>query len=237
MNARLALALSLGALLSACGMHAPISQHSTTPSERPGLGTVWGENRESRTRRVSFERAGEQPFAVASIHYDDRDGVQEMAARDRLAEWRPNGQIPLRAGLVAAVVDGEGVPLPSLITGERAYVVGSAGDRYSLVVENQTDRRCEVVASVDGLDVIDGERAQIDKRGYVIPPHQRLVIDGFRRSDSVVAAFRFGTVADSYAARSGLERDVGVIGFAFFAERADDEVDLRKTARPFASLD
>ena len=42
-----------------------------------------------------------------------------------------------------------------------------------------------------------------------------LVIDGFRTSDADVAAFRFGRVADSYAAQTSGDRDVGVVGLAF----------------------
>jgi len=45
-------------------------------------------------------------------------------------------------------------------------------------------------------------------------------------------------VRDSYAARSGCDRNVGVIGLAFFAERGaawnDDELDRRLDAAPFS---
>jgi hypothetical protein len=72
-------------------------------------------------------------------------------------------------------------------------------------------------------------------------PYGTLEIDGFRRSEASVAAFRFGRVKDSYAARMGASRNVGVIGVAFFGERGDDwgasasydEVRRRATANPF----
>jgi hypothetical protein len=52
-----------------------------------------------------------------------------------------------------------------------------------------------------------------------------------------VAAFRFAKVRHSYAAARGDDRNVGVIGLAFFAERGDDwraaEVRRRDRALPF----
>jgi hypothetical protein len=105
------------------------------------------------------------------------------------------------------------------------------------VVRNATDARFEIVASVDGLDVIDGRPADPVRRGYLIDPHGVLAIDGFRTSDDAVAAFRFGRVADSYAAQTGSDRNVGVIGLAIFAERGArwtrGELHRRDTADPF----
>ena len=90
----------------------------------------------------------------------------------------------------------------------------------------------EVVASVDGLDVTDGRSASPDKRGYVVPPHGRVEIDGFRRNMAEVAAFRFGSVRDSYAARTAEtgDRNVGVIGVALFSERGVDWTALDREA-------
>jgi hypothetical protein len=56
---------------------------------------------------------------------------------------------------------------------------------------------------------------------------------------SQVAAFRFGSVRDSYAARKGDAQNVGVIGVAFFAEEGsgypwiERESDRRRDADPF----
>jgi hypothetical protein len=105
------------------------------------------------------------------------------------------------------------------------------------VVHNATAARFEVVASVDGLDVIDGRPADPNRRGYIVAPHGVLTIDGFRRSSDAVAAFRFGRVADSYAAQTTGDRNVGVVGMAIFAERGAGwtprELHRRDTADPF----
>lgn len=113
-----------------------------------------------------------------------------------------------------------GVPAREYLHGGRFYVMGSKGDRYSIRVRNRTGRRVEVVASVDGLDVIDGRKADyVNKRGYVLGPWQTYDIEGFRLDMGRVASFRFAAVEDSYAAQQGDDRNVGVIGVAFFAER------------------
>jgi hypothetical protein len=106
-------------------------------------------------------------------------------------------------------------------------------------IENHSNNRFEAVATVDGLDVVDGKDGSLAKRGYLINPWATLQIDGFRRSQSAVAAFRFGAVKDSYAARKGNDRNVGVIGVAFFHERGtslpwtERELERRDSANPF----
>ena len=117
------------------------------------------------------------------------------------------------------LVDEAGVPLPTFDHRGRTYVLGAAGARYLVRVRNASPRRVEVVASVDGRDVVDGRPAAFEKRGYLVEPYGAVTIDGFRLADDAVAAFRFGAVSRSYAARMGDARDVGVIGVAVFTER------------------
>ncbi|HET6436538.1 MAG TPA: hypothetical protein VFG59_00650 [Anaeromyxobacter sp.] len=118
------------------------------------------------------------------------------------------------------LVDDGGRPLPTFRYHGRTYVLGAQGGRYLLRVHNDSDRRVEVVASVDGRDVIDGGPAKTAKRGYIVEPRGEVVIEGFRLSGEAVAAFRFSSVDASYAARMGDARDVGVIGAAIFPEAA-----------------
>jgi len=100
------------------------------------------------------------------------------------------------------------------------YVMGQLGARYTLRVHNYSARRIEAVVSVDGRDVIDGKPAELrNKRGYLVPAYGTVDIDGWRISRAEAAAFRFSSVPDSYAARTGSAREVGVIGVAVFPER------------------
>lgn len=119
---------------------------------------------------------------------------------------------------VQVVVDGQ--PVREFVHRGRYYVLGHRGRRYALRVRNNTDRRVEVVATIDGLDVLDGKPGDfVNKRGYILGPWQTYDIEGFRLDMSRVAAFRFSSVRDSYAAKTGHARNVGVIGVAFFTER------------------
>jgi hypothetical protein len=117
------------------------------------------------------------------------------------------------------VVGENGVRLPTFERGGRTYVLGNPGQRYLLRVRNQTGRRIEVVASVDGRDVRDGRPATLGKRGYLVDAYGEILLDGFRVSQESVAAFRFSSVAASYASQMGNAREVGVVGAAIFTER------------------
>jgi cytoskeletal protein RodZ len=206
------------------------------PSTRPGLGTEFGEARVSRVHDVTFVRDSGRPFAVASLNYNDRKGVDALAASARRDSSR---SVSAASGAVTiSIRDANGDPLEAVKVADRTLVVGQAGQRYTIVLQNHTGHRFEAVGTVDGLDVINGKPGTFENRGYVLMPFATLEIEGFRTSTAQVAAFRFAAVADSYAAQTGSARNVGVIGIAFFNERGDafvpeSEVRLRETASPF----
>ncbi len=104
----------------------------------------------------------------------------------------------------------------------RLYVAGRPGARYSLRVNNHTDDRVLVVLSVDGVNILTGETASYDQRGYVFSPYETYDLSGWRKSDTEIAAFTFAPLPQSYAARTGRPGDVGVIGMAVFKERVPD---------------
>jgi hypothetical protein len=208
----------------------------TSPQERPGLGTSFGESRYSSVTTRTFERRSSRPFAQVALHYNDAEGIRQQAWFRGVDVHELRAQTE-HGGLSISLVDESGRLLQGGTAAGRTYVIGRDGQRYSIAIRNDTGGTYEVVASVDGLDVIDGRQASLGKRGYIIDPYSTLTIDGFRTSTSSVAAFRFGAVSDSYAARTSGDRNVGVIGFAFFAERGSpwttDEIRRRETANPF----
>jgi hypothetical protein len=118
--------------------------------------------------------------------------------------------------------------LPQYVQDGRRFVLGATGSRYLVRLVNPTGARVEAVVSVDGLDAIDGRPANLSKRGYIVPPYGDVTIDGWRTSLDTVAAFRFSSVRDSYAGRTGHDRNVGVIGVAFFRERPQPQVWRRR---------
>jgi hypothetical protein len=212
---------------------------SPSPQTRPGLGTEWGETRESHVYETSFTRAASDPFALISVYYNDRRGVDALSAYHQ--ERRSSRNIVDNEWVSVRVRDEHNSPFETYRFGDRNYVVGQAGERYSIVLTNRTGHRIEAVTTVDGLDVINGATGSMRNRGYILLPYATVEIDGFRRSEREVAAFRFGAVQDSYAAERGNTRNVGVIGVALFDERGDRidrrELELRDTARPFPNAD
>jgi hypothetical protein len=215
------------------------SRFAEAPPDRPGLGTKWGERRESRVQLTGFVRAEpDHPLVTAALHYNDAAGIRAMTSASWHRGW---AALP---GSVQSVIDvglkdESGRFLPGLMLKGRWFVVGEEGRRYVLLIRNKTNARIEVVASVDGLDVIDGRSASMAKRGYLMEPHSQQRIEGFRQSTDAVAAFRFSPVRESYAAEKNHDtRNVGVVGVAVFEERgsiltSDPETRKRLNANPF----
>jgi hypothetical protein len=214
-----------------------IVQNDPAP-ERPGLGTTFGEQVYAPISFAPFTRASSSPWAEVALHYNDADGVNAHA-QYLGATPQPLEIYAGDGSLAVALVDDNGRTLPGVQAGGRTLIMGEDGERYRIIVRNATTARFEIVASVDGLDVIDGKPADPNRRGYIVDPHDTLVIDGFRTSDANVAAFRFGRVADSYAANTSGDRNVGIVGLAIFAERgavwSRAELQERDTANPFPS--
>lgn len=77
------------------------------------------------------------------------------------------------------------------------------------------------MTTVDGLDVLNGQAGSYQNNGYLIRPGKKLTIEGFRKNNNQVAAFRFAAPESSYVNQNvqGDERNIGVIGIAFFEVR------------------
>lgn len=221
---------------------APSQPVRTQPEVRPGLGTTWGETRTSTVRPVSFTRqTSTDPFALFRVFYNDQTGILAQTGERSLNAFSSNYTEDPNRFVSVEIVDPNGTALPGVYQNNNTYVLGRDGERYAIRVRNHDRQRFEIVATVDGLDVIDGSKGNFGKRGYILDPYGTLLIEGYRRSGSAVATFRFGSVADSYAARTSGDRNVGVIGIAVFAERTyepvytDQELERRETADPFPS--
>lgn len=212
------------------------------PQARPGLGTEWGETRTSVISSSPFSRAdASSPFATAALFYNDENGAQSMASTSGFRRVS-RGSVDVGGGVATIrLKDESGEFLSGFEAGGKKFLVGDAGDRYSIVIDSHVPSRLEIVVSVDGLDVLDGGEASFEKRGYLVDPHGSIEIDGFRQSMETVAAFRFGSVKSSYANKKhGESRNVGVIGVALFHENGSNprswsfgETKTRLQADPF----
>ncbi|MFT4175603.1 MAG: hypothetical protein QM627_03020 [Luteolibacter sp.] len=236
--------------IASCAQHG--DSMASTPAEagrssgmqaedRPGLATGWGKEKTSHITSQSFVRASPKPVGTDVIYYNDKKGIEAMAG----APGRISGAQTAAGGLVEWGVKGGVGFLPTYKnwgSGER-FVAGEKNRSYSIYIKNRCKSTLEIVASVDGLDVIDGQPASFSKRGYLIAPGDTLEIDGFRTSTSRVAAFRFSSVSNSYAnMRHGNTRNVGVIGIAVFTRKGvnpwtwmPDEIHRRGSAQAFAT--
>lgn len=215
-------------------------QRAPESEERPGLGTEFGENRQSHISTTSFTRQDpSRPFDGLKLFYNDAAGARAMARRAGLSDLASAFARSREGAITVRLLDSSGNSLQGFSSGANTYVVGSAGERYTIEIRNTTGARFEAVTTVDGLDVINGRAGSLSSRGYIVNAHSTVEIDGWRRSTDTVAAFRFGRVSQSYAGKKGSDKNVGVIGVALFEERgasfgwSDNEVDKRHSADPF----
>jgi hypothetical protein len=100
------------------------------------------------------------------------------------------------------------------------WVAGSPGARYGISIRNHVGERILAVMAVDGVNVISGEDAGWNQVGYVFAPYDSYETDGWRKSDAQIAAFHFAAASGSYAALTGRQANVGIIGVALFRENA-----------------
>lgn len=127
-----------------------------------------------------------------------------------------------------------GTSLPMYRHHGRRYVAGQPGNEYAIRIRNNTDRRVLAVVSVDGVNAVTGESASPDQSGYVLEPGGYVNIQGWRKDLNRTAAFYFSDPSDSYAARTGRPKDLGVIGVALFRERDFERPALLSRERRYA---
>ncbi|RYD28774.1 MAG: hypothetical protein EOP86_22610 [Verrucomicrobiaceae bacterium] len=190
---------------------------------RSGLATQKGNEQLDQLNVTHFYRKlTGSPDAVDSFHYNDGAGAKAMA--DALGGGRKkSGDFEMAGGRLEVALRRGGWPSTTLDhydAGDRRIVIGDSGGSYRISVKNRTNRTLEIVASVDGLDVMSGRPASTGNHGYVLPPKSEMDIKGFRSEDDHdrVREFVFGSVDSSAAAAAGMGRNVGVIGFAVYEE-------------------
>jgi len=141
-------------------------------------------------------------------------------------------------------VDGHWVPLhraPGIW--DRHYFEAERNENYALRIRNRTGRRVGVLVSVDGLNVVSGERsAQSPHESmYVLDPRESTTIRGWRTSLDDVREFVFVDEQRSYASRTGQANgDMGWIRVLAFEEQepvARYRQDKRWNEREFGSRD
>ena len=198
-----------------------VDRNNATETKREHLGTKWGDDISSDVTEVDLKRLSNTPIAENAMRYADKD-----------YKGRAVNSISLAAGKISfAVVDDQGNALPIYRTGDNYYLAGKDGQSYQLEYENHAGKTFEVVASVDGLDVLNGSAASRRRAGYVLGPNSKLKIEGFRKSESAVASFTFSKPRDAYAANtdSGSVKNTGIIGTVIYELQTEEQVEQPKT--------
>ncbi len=104
----------------------------------------------------------------------------------------------------------------------RKWIESRPGTKFVIEVKNNDYNTYLAVVSVDGLNVINAEKAEMKPHnGYVLNSHQNIKINGWRTGLDAVREFVFtADKKQSYAHKLGAEeQNTGVIGLAFFKEK------------------
>ncbi len=102
----------------------------------------------------------------------------------------------------------------------RTSVEARRGERYTIRVNNVSGERIALVISVDGLNIISGQRSygSSNEGMYVLDPGQTGNFSGWRSGMSHVQRFYFTSAGDSYAGRMGQRDQLGIIKVLAFRE-------------------
>jgi hypothetical protein len=103
----------------------------------------------------------------------------------------------------------------------QVFIEGRQGSNYEIELRNHTLARVQAILSVDGLSVIDGQKAGANSRSYLIEPGVPLRIPGWLINEQNAAKFAFAGKQDSYASQisDGQTRNIGVIGVLVYTEK------------------
>ena len=181
---------------------------NTKASNDRGIGTKWGDGIESHVREVKLARLNDTPIDVAVIHYSNKEFMNGKAVQ----ELKLNGDVGM------LIIDDKNNKWSFFKRDDEINVFGEVGKNYQLYYINYSRNTYEVVATVDGLDVINGKAGSLKNNGYILRPFRTLAIKGFRKNDSEVAAFTFSQASKAYANHTdeGSANNIGVIGTAIF---------------------
>lgn len=193
-----------------------LDRANSTVAQHEKLGTKWGDELNSRVYEVDLSRVTSEPIAQASLRYANKNFTGKAV-----------NNLSIEAGRISfTVIDDQGKTLPIVRDGENYYVQAKDGQAYQLHYQNHSQKTYEIVASVDGIDVLNGQAASKYNSGYVLNPNTTLTIDGFRKSKSTVASFIFAKPQDAYAANtsSGSISNTGIIATVVYELKKSKKV-------------
>ncbi len=102
------------------------------------------------------------------------------------------------------------------------YMEAVKGQRYSVQVTNRSNRRIGVVIAVDGRNIIDGKKSDLERneRMYIIEAHETNTFEGWRTSLDRTNRFYFTEQSDAYAEKVFADASaMGTIALAVYREK------------------
>ncbi len=102
------------------------------------------------------------------------------------------------------------------------YMEAVKGQRYSIQVSNRSNRRLGVVIAVDGRNIIDGKKSDLERneRMYIIGAYETNTFEGWRTSLDRTNRFYFTEQSDSYAEKVFADASaMGTIALAVYKEK------------------
>jgi hypothetical protein len=112
------------------------------------------------------------------------------------------------------------IPLESRDGALRSYLQAERGTRYQVRVHNSSGERLGLVIAVDGRNIINGRRSELERGEpmYVIGASETQDFAGWRASLDAINEFYFTDWKDSYAEAFGDRSARGVIAVAVYRE-------------------
>ncbi|MBF0547851.1 MAG: hypothetical protein HQM08_25660 [Candidatus Riflebacteria bacterium] len=95
------------------------------------------------------------------------------------------------------------------------------GERYKIMITNNSPERIGLVIAVDGRNIISGERSSgsSSESMYVLLPRGSGTFSGWRAGMNSINRFYFTDAEDSYVGQIGDTSQIGQISIAGFAEK------------------
>lgn len=191
-------------------------------TENRALSTKWGESLSSVTESVEAYRLSQTPSQTTSIFYQSGAPSNSYSKIVRISES------PVQISILTEYRK----IMPLYHTQNNQYLLyGKQNERYIIFLHNSSHKIIyEAVITVDGLDVISGTAGSYQNRGYLLRPGDTLFVEGFRKNQQQVAAFRFGAPDEGYVNYSaqGDKRNMGVIGVALFESEEGSQQMMKK---------
>jgi hypothetical protein len=100
------------------------------------------------------------------------------------------------------------------------FIEGRKNSEFQLRIQNRSNSRILAIPSIDGLSILNGQKANYNSPGYIIPAFSTEIIEGWRINLNTVRKFCFSNRDNSYSNKTGQGIDnLGVIGIACFHEK------------------